>query len=456
MKLSKIALSLIALVGVAGIGGSYFTGKQVEQRYPEIIAQINQQLKQQNNAFIQMEFKDVQIERHFFSSDTQYVLNITINGENYPLQGRDTIYHGPFPINRLTKANLLPVAVSIDSQLNLPDELKKAFNAPQFWTTQSDLNYAGNFSSHFKIEPLKNDIFETEAIQGDYDGDLFGKGKGSLLIPKLNFLDDNGTTFEAKNVRYQANSVEDHGLSRLGLGTVSLQADSLKMTNLERNKHFAYQNMVFDVKNTLKGERYEGDLNLSSDLAIGDGKETFNLGKFSGNFMIESDAKLTNDISVYTSDPKMFSSPQAVEIWQNLAKKGFKIHLNPLKLTKESGELELQLVLNSKPTDTLIHDPYELLTLLQKSHLKLKLDLATLQELIHQFSLGEGLDEQQAKQQAEQIIAQIKHQFNQPDIKMIDDKAITIDLGVDEGKIHLNGQALSENGLQNTLLRLLF
>ncbi|HDL3676699.1 TPA: DUF945 family protein, partial [Mannheimia haemolytica] len=70
MKLTKIVLSVVAVIGAVAVGGSWYTGKQVEEKYQELVVQANNQLKQLSGEFgANIELKDVQIDRHFFISN---------------------------------------------------------------------------------------------------------------------------------------------------------------------------------------------------------------------------------------------------------------------------------------------------------------------------------------------------------------------------------------------------
>ena len=44
MKKSTIAISLVAALGVAAVGGAWFTGSQIEQRYAQLIENSNKLL----------------------------------------------------------------------------------------------------------------------------------------------------------------------------------------------------------------------------------------------------------------------------------------------------------------------------------------------------------------------------------------------------------------------------
>lgn len=127
MKLSKITLSVVAVIGVVAVGGSWYTGKQVEEKYQELVTQANHQFEQLSGEFgANIAFKDVQIERHFFSSEAKYRLEVDLgDGEKLDFIGNDKIHHGPLPLNRLAKFNFLPVMMSTESKLQAPTQFKK-------------------------------------------------------------------------------------------------------------------------------------------------------------------------------------------------------------------------------------------------------------------------------------------------------------------------------------------
>lgn len=124
MKLTKITLALAGILGIAVVGGSWYTGQQAEQRYQQLVQQGNQSLKSLKIYGIDAEIKDVKFERYFFSSDVKYTLEVGTVDERYQLQGDDKLFHGPLPLNRLSQVNLMPAMMSVESKLYLPEKFK--------------------------------------------------------------------------------------------------------------------------------------------------------------------------------------------------------------------------------------------------------------------------------------------------------------------------------------------
>ncbi|MBF0785681.1 YdgA family protein [Muribacter muris] len=458
MKLSKIALSVIALVGIAGVGGSYFTGKQAEQRYPNMFAQANLQLKRLEAQGIKAEFKDLQFERHWFSSEAKYVFEINADSKQYRIQGEDTLYHGPFPLNRLQKGNIIPMAISGDSRMIFPDELKDLINnQTAFLNSHTNLSYTGNLTSVIHTQPLKSTSFEMAATETQLDGKLSGdlfSGLTTTVLPKLKFTDNN-ITIEVDNLAYKANLAAPSDFVHLDLGTLSATIDNIAIKNNIQRTAIAYQNIRLNGNNNLKGERYEGDANINFDLVLSTPTAQTSLGKLTFNSLMESDAKLTNEFNAYLKSFLLERSPQSFEKWHNLVKKGIKIHITPLKLSNDQGELSLELVANGKPFET-VATPSQALALLQKSHFKVKFDLPVIKGLINQMAQVQGATPEQASQQADYVVAELIHQLKQTQAVNIDDKQITADLQIDEGKVLLNGKALSDAEVQNALIMLMF
>ena len=81
MKKSTIAISLVAALGVAAVGGAWFTGSQIEQRYAQLIENSNKELKLLAQYNIEnAQIKDVVLTKGFFSSDVTYTVEGTCDG----------------------------------------------------------------------------------------------------------------------------------------------------------------------------------------------------------------------------------------------------------------------------------------------------------------------------------------------------------------------------------------
>lgn len=114
-KWAIVPAAIIVLGGV-WVGNAWYTGSQIENNYPQVIQKIN------DNGIIKIE--NVKLERHLFSSDMQYDLQI---GElTMPLHSK--IYHGALPLNLLQHFNFKPVAASTETTLIKNEKTAAIFN----------------------------------------------------------------------------------------------------------------------------------------------------------------------------------------------------------------------------------------------------------------------------------------------------------------------------------------
>ncbi|HGM8661287.1 TPA: YdgA family protein, partial [Serratia odorifera] len=134
MKKSLVAVGVIVVLGAAWTGASWYTGKLIEQRMGEVVANANTQLKAYlPKAGVKLGYENYQ--RGLFSSQVRYVLRAdgTISGDDAALQPGDelafleTIDHGPFPFAQLKKFNLIPSMASVHTELENTPAAKTLF-----------------------------------------------------------------------------------------------------------------------------------------------------------------------------------------------------------------------------------------------------------------------------------------------------------------------------------------
>ncbi|OBX03677.1 hypothetical protein QV06_09515 [Gallibacterium genomosp. 3] len=114
-KWAIVPAAIIVLGGV-WVGNAWYTGSQIEKNYPQVIQKIN------DNGIIKIE--NVKLERHLFSSDMQY--DLQIGKLTMPLHSK--IYHGALPLNLLQQFNFKPVAASTETTLIKNEKTASIFN----------------------------------------------------------------------------------------------------------------------------------------------------------------------------------------------------------------------------------------------------------------------------------------------------------------------------------------
>lgn len=180
MKKLIVAIALpLALIGAA----TFYTSTQVESTTRGAVDQANLKLREMSiGAGAEVRLQLIGFERGLLSSDARYQIDIEAPDEDGNLQQysvllQDRLEHGPFPVSRLARGRLMPVAAQ----------------------------------SHVRLErtPLTEKLFEAAGGEAPLLGEVAigydGGQQGELRSAALHFKDEEGTlrvspatvTFEA-------------------------------------------------------------------------------------------------------------------------------------------------------------------------------------------------------------------------------------------------------------------
>lgn len=455
MKLSKIAAVVVVILGVSATGGSWYTGKQAEERYQEWIGKANQSLEKLGVYGVEAEIKEVEFKRHFFSSDISYSLEAKFNGESYDLKGEDKLYHGPIPLNRLTKGNLLPALGSIESKITLPENLKSLFHDKDLLgTAQNDISYAGDISGSLHIQPFKSErgVWDFSASEYHYELNKSGNGYFEGGADHYKVTDPEGNFVLLEKAEYSVKFGSDNQFANLTTGDFTMKAKKL-VSNINEEEVLVITDLVSKGSSKVENGRY---ITKSDGGVAGFSMGGIDLGKGWADSVLDVDAAALNELMPLFSDPERFSEDlKSVELLQNLYKQAVKLHLTNFSLENEKGKNELSLVLNFDGMKSGNLDLMSMVKLFNQSSFKGKLDLVYLEALFLKFAEQEGLDKEQAVQRAKEALEEIKSSAVGSQLAQVDDKAITIDLGINNGKVVLNGREVSEGELQMALFVLM-
>lgn len=166
MKKSLVAVSIIAVLGAAWSGASWYTGKLIEQQMATVVANANQQLQNKlpDTGFI---LSIENYRRGIFTSQVRYVLHNedrAIQAPGDKVVAFATIDHGPFPLNQLTRFNLLPTMASVHAELENTPVINTLFELAKGKspiTSDTRIAYSGDISSVIDMLPLDHQ-------QGEY------------------------------------------------------------------------------------------------------------------------------------------------------------------------------------------------------------------------------------------------------------------------------------------------
>ena len=180
--MKKLALAVavpLALFGAA----TFYTSTQVESTARDAVDQANLKLREMGvGAGADVSLTLLSFERGLLSSTARYQIDIDVaddegNTEHYALLLNDRLEHGPFPVSRLSRGQLMPVAAQ----------------------------------SHFELErtPLTQKLFDAASGEVPLVGEVTigydGGQAGDLRTAALNIEDDGSVRIAPASLNFEAN-----------------------------------------------------------------------------------------------------------------------------------------------------------------------------------------------------------------------------------------------------------
>lgn len=461
MKKSTVALSVITALAAITTGGAWYTGNQIEQRYPELLEQVNTTLKGLKAYDIYADINDVKLTKGVFSSEVQYNVNVKTDKNSFALKGNDTVYHGPLPLNRLMKGNLIPLLLSSETHISaLDNQLKSYFAGNDALSATTDIHYSGNVAGNATLNPFKSDNIETSKIylEGDYNG--FGKQHLNVELLKIKDDSESKDALELSGLHYTANYTQDKQYPELkGLGDYQASIKKLSVVN-EKNEIINLNELTFKGHSEIKNERMvsSGDLTFNANWAAE--AKTADLGKIHLDMMMDLDAKSFNELALLShklesESPEIQNQLQTAAT--NLITKALKLKINEFSIENAKGKNTFSLNLDLDKFEIAqvskakaIEDT---LKIFKPSHLDLNVNLAASEEIAKQWltvvpdANYVSTPEENAKLRIQELANSAKHSG----IASVDAENIKLALKIENGKVNLNGRTVSESELQLAL-----
>ncbi|WP_373777351.1 YdgA family protein [Glaesserella sp.] len=459
MKLSTVAVSVIAVVGVASVGGSWYTGKLAEEKYNEIIELANQNLKSLGMYGMEAQIKEVKFNRNFFSSDVKYELQVKSNGETNTFIGDDKIYHGPFPLNRLSKGNIVPVMMSAENKIAVPESLKPRFKNEQYAVTgQSNISYSGDVSGTVETKPFTSEdgTLDISATQSDYDYDKSGNGNVNAKIANVKMVDVTGAVIAAEDSEYNIDFLSNKEYAYLGEGTYSVKFKTFSFSDGSLSQEsFIFNDLIAKGKNSINNGRYNSKGDFSAQLEMKSPTNVTKLGKLFMDMEMDVDAKITNDAMPYLSNENMYSA-EADKAFISVFTNAVKFNIKELSLENAKGKNNVSLALNMDKFDpNKMANMTDFLGVFKQSALDIKLHLASLEELVKEANASQGMEKELAEQQAKLIVNELVNSAQSSGTALVDSESIKFNLSIDNGKVSLNGRDVPQEEVERELIMLM-
>ena len=131
MKKSVVALGVIVALGVVGVGGAWFTGEKAQTEYLRQIELANKQAQALGlSDSFKVVYQNKQFERGFFTSqvEDEVVISLPKEGKVFTIPLSTKLYHGPFPLDQLTKFNFMPTMFSAQGVIGKNETTQPLFD----------------------------------------------------------------------------------------------------------------------------------------------------------------------------------------------------------------------------------------------------------------------------------------------------------------------------------------
>ncbi len=468
MKKAGIAVAVVVALGVAGTAGAWYTGTQMEQVLRDAVAQSNAQIEEaMPGASVRMEV--AQFERGLFSSSVRYEVTYPGPDEEGPvtLAVLDRLEHGPFPVSRLARLQLIPVMATSNAVLERSERLEPLFAASGDETpvrVTSTLGYDNSVDGRFSVAPL---TFQNEKVTAelasvaldfatDVGGDavvLEGQWDGVRVtsqpdLEKSFTLNLSGVTLYTDQQRGSAGIYLGEG--RLAIEALRLESEgTMVLEGLTQNTVLSE-----DAGNLAGGIDFGLAKVIYDDQELGSAEMNWSFSQFDQDATAEIN-QLYNELnmSVYRGE----EPPEQTERWRQaftaLLAAQPKLALDLLVIRTPNGEsrarAEVQL---SSPDSFDLALPELLPQLLSRVDSHVQISLPMLRDMIMNKTLFEpDADAETVAVEAEVMVEMLASMAENTNLARKEGDNLVTNLIYADGEIELNGEAIPAQALMGML-----
>lgn len=478
MKKSLVAVGVVAALGVVWTAGAWFTGKQMEARFADMIAQTNAQLtRAAPEAALALSYQNYQ--RGLFSSHLQLVIQPTAGKESPWLKpGQQVVFdesvdHGPFPFAQLKSFNLLPAMASVSSTLVNNDVTKPLFDAAKGkspFSAETRVGYSAATDTQVTLAPLNYDaegeklVFSggTMRLQADREGKELALNGGipSVQLDTLNEYN--------QRVQLSFSNLKTDGTSEMTdfaerIGSQKLSVDKLAIA-IEGQQLAVMEGMNLDGASTLSDDRKAINTRLDYTLNslklqsqdMGSGKLSLKIDKLDGEAWHQFNQQYQAQMNALAAQPEVLANPELYQQQMTTAffgsmpillKGGPTITVAPLSWKNAKGESTLNIALQLNDPSGATGVPQSMGEEIDRSvkslDSKLTIQTPMATQLMTQVAQLEGRDSASAASMATMTVERFAAMGQQFGLTTRENDNIVSSLQYGAGKITLNGKVMT-------------
>ncbi|MFS1538700.1 MAG: YdgA family protein [Candidatus Phlomobacter fragariae] len=370
MKKSLVAVSVIVIVAIIWTIGSWYTGRKIEGEFDSFIERTNTTIE--NNApEAGINVKTENYQRGIFTSNADIIINIKENKENNEeknsiVKFATKIFHGPFPISKIVKLNLLPRLASATIEIvknETTEELFKYTQEQAFITGDVDIGFNEDLDANLNLSPLDGNAYGKNITFSG--GTINYVGNTDLKDIKVSVVSDNfviGNKEKTENMILKGLNIQSNSLltpfnfysgkQTLNIADINFNSDEIK---------FSFKNLEINLDSVLKGDNIDGKISYSiNDLMakeqnLGSGELTLLIermdAKAFSNFLKNYNDEIThnfaNDNPLYNADT--IFAQLLIDNLPSLLKNSPRIVIEPFYWKNNAGKSNIKIDIDMKP-----------------------------------------------------------------------------------------------------------
>lgn len=475
MKKSTLAITAVAVLGAVWTGGAYYTGKVGEAEFKRLLEKSNEQLaKQAVNSEFKVKLDNFKLDRGVFSSNYVYDVVIKLKDSEFVLPTEGVIYHGPLPLNQLSKFNLIPAMFSTTGQLAKNEKSQFLFDAAKGKNpivSEATMSYSQRLTGvmNFTAIDLKQpnlDLSWADSVSY-FDTDKEGFGKYDLSLSKLNalikgeLLDEllENHDLEAMEIDLQnlkANSdLKQTDLANITVGDFSGSLDSLKYTYHPQDKSEGLLSVAFNGINFAYNADKEQNF-VNYGVKFDASSITFNekdLGKFVFNVKLNHLlANTVNALLVTDYENKSELQRLGLELLQNQPH----LQLSELSLTNAGGKMYAESNIELGNVDLSDVMSVKLLSMFKQLNFKAVVDQPALVQMDStMLQVEEGFTKEEADVAAKEEVEYAVQGWSEQGIFVKNGESLNLTLSLEKDGLNFNGNHIPEDSLAMLILGLM-
>lgn len=296
MKKSKLAVGVVAILGLSYVGIAWHTGNVIEKELDNNVKNICQQMNSVQDLF-ELQITHDNDKKGIFSTKTHIKISVSDDEESEPTIIYDDdiiIHHGPFPLAALIHGKLTPQQAWVEfqnsEQFN-PDLWQRVGNQP-FIKGYVGLSYFDYLDFNLATQPvlLRETDKAYKLLQGKLDlgaidyrlsGNIkFDNPSMSIKASKIDYQRNDGDYLMVTNLK----SVNDIDYSKAYVDTqTSFDDFNLNFKNNIDTPEITIKNLNWHYKLKANSKGLDGIVNLNVD-AFNYGKQEMGNGAININF----------------------------------------------------------------------------------------------------------------------------------------------------------------------------